>query len=44
MELVLIVLAILLFELAAARWGVDSRDLWRMDNLDTFNPFNPSNN
>ena len=41
MELALIVVAILLFELAVARWGVDSRDLWRADNLEGFNPFNP---
>jgi len=39
MELALIVLAILLFELAVVRWGADSRDLWRADNLDRFNPF-----
>jgi hypothetical protein len=38
MELVLIVLAVLLFELAAARWAYDSRDLLhnhdRVDRLD----------
>jgi hypothetical protein len=40
-ELALIVIAILFLDLAAARWGVDSRDVWRADNLDTFNHFNP---
>ena len=35
MELVVIIVAILLFELAAARWGYDSRDLFRQD-LDIF--------
>jgi hypothetical protein len=40
MELVLIVAVVLLFELAAMRWGVDSRDLFHLnDSLDHFNPF-----
>jgi hypothetical protein len=34
MELVVIVVAILLFELAAARWGRDSRDLLRPGPFD----------
>jgi len=35
MEITLIVVvAILLFELAAARWGVDSRDGFRFDRFD----------
>ncbi len=36
MELVVIVAAILLFELAAARWGYDSRDFLRDDRRDRF--------
>jgi len=36
MELVVIVVAILLFELAAARWGYDSRELLRPGALDKF--------
>jgi len=34
MELVVLVLAVLLFELAAVRWGYDSRDLLRRDPRD----------
>jgi len=36
MELALIVVAILLFEFAALRWGYDSRELLREDRLDRF--------
>jgi hypothetical protein len=39
MELALILFAIVLFELAAFRWGADSRDLSRpaaLDHLDGF--------
>ena len=31
MELLLIVALVLLFEVAAARWGYDSRDLFRFN-------------
>jgi hypothetical protein len=36
MELALIVFVILIFELAAARWGYDSRDCMRIDRFDRF--------
>jgi hypothetical protein len=39
MELALIVALILLFELAVARWGVDSRDLSRPAALETLDGF-----
>jgi hypothetical protein len=39
MELALIVAVILLFELAAARWGVDSRDLSQPAALETLDGF-----
>jgi hypothetical protein len=32
MELAIIILGVLLLDLAAVRWGVDSRDLWRIDH------------
>ncbi|HEY1291645.1 MAG TPA: hypothetical protein VGJ60_01015 [Chloroflexota bacterium] len=37
MELVVIVVAVLLFEVAAARWGYDSRGLLRP--FDKYGPF-----
>jgi hypothetical protein len=39
MELALIIVLVFLFELAALRWGVDSRDLTRPTALDHFDGF-----